>query len=486
MNGKNVWTRLLCVAIAFALAGGPAIGQEAKPPLPPPPKPLPARASCLVKIYFQPALFDVEVYQILDLLNALIQSTPVTGPAAAEVRRQNRPSPKSMPIKVQRALGLDRPLRFEVGLKIVGFSGAARAAAGRKAPVGVPSVGRRGSGMFNPGVAGRRIAGTARRPPAVRGGTGTGGRGSPGRQVVPSGRGPSEFSVTAKVELRLEKGTDKVAAALLEAVCERLEAVLDDWNKKEVKRLEDRLGLLRKGSLSTREGIEALRKERQKLAGLERLSLEGANERLTQLMETMRELSLETSGKQARIAALREKIAKVRAQASEDIKKDPALAELKKIVVLRGKRLESLMRGVEKGVVAEPEIDQFQEEIAEAKLAVAQRRDEISRGAGGQLLEKLNAELATLEIDMAEMTARLQKVGKQSALMTGRLSRAEKLRPIQRELDLLVQSRAELLARREDLRRYIATAGRVTVIVIGGKDDRPRPPARARTRVRPG
>ena len=179
------------------------------------------------------------------------------------------------------------------------------------------------------------------------------------------------------------------------------------------------------------------------------------------LENRMQQLQMDLAGKKARVEAIQKKIAESAARVDAAMKDDPVAGELAKVVELRQKAVQKTVLDARRAPQsAEAEhaaaMERAEVVLAEAKARLIERREAVARAAGGELLLRLNDELAVLGIDVAEIQARLAEGEQQRAMLldlAGKIPQYERLEaeirhyrerlaPLQEELDGMSRSLA--------------------------------------------
>ena len=210
----------------------------------------------------------------------------------------------------------------------------------------------------------------------------------------------------------LSKGGRAEAEQVLREAARRVERLADEMTEN-----------YRNVSASSQKAAEVrLRRAEQRLAEAARRSAEGfrlkdgllildaqmlamqVNELQSQGQKTL--LLLE--GKKARLDAVQRQIATIAPEAGKKAQDDPVAKELREILRLQERALEAAVKHAKQGVVGPAEIDQQKINIARARAELAQRIEDGKEKFQGGVLAKLNAELATLAIDVAELEAKLK------------------------------------------------------------------------------
>lgn len=177
--------------------------------------------------------------------------------------------------------------------------------------------------------------------------------------------------------------------------------------------------------------IADLRKEAEK-AGWMFESIEASLKRVRDVEDQVQELEMDVEARKARQAALAERIAAINAEMAEKLKGDAISVELERVVKARQEQLEAIRRMADSGRASRDDLVEAEVKLAEAKARLVERREAVARAAGGDLLTRLNGELAMLAVDRAEAEARF-------ALVTRRLAEARKALQMYREIGALEQ-----------------------------------------------
>jgi hypothetical protein len=130
------------------------------------------------------------------------------------------------------------------------------------------------------------------------------------------------------------------------------------------------------------------------------------------LFREKQNLEMELARLQGRTPAVEAQIRRIKDEIDEKVRGDQVSEELRKILDMQVKRLEGFKKLVDDGDINDGVAD-AEEKVARAKIELAKRREQIGISAGSDQLAKLNNELSTLAIDMAEKKAMLDVIKKQ-------------------------------------------------------------------------
>jgi len=107
------------------------------------------------------------------------------------------------------------------------------------------------------------------------------------------------------------------------------------------------------------------------------------------------------------------------------------------------------------------------EQIARTKIEMAQRREQLAKEAGGDLLTRFTDELATIAVDLAENQAMLEVTGRQIAEVDSQLAATAADEPYRTELRLAKETLEAATIRVNEIQRRLESLRPPTVTIIG-------------------
>jgi chromosome segregation ATPase len=140
-------------------------------------------------------------------------------------------------------------------------------------------------------------------------------------------------------------------------------------------------------------------------------------------------LELDLAGVDARRKALQEQIAMIRDEASKRLGEDVVTQELQRLVGISERNLSQLQQSGAAGRVSAAELAEAEKNMAQARINLARRREELSKQAGGGQLEEFTKELSRLAIDKAGKEAQQQIVRRQLEEVQKQLAQVAPLTP---------------------------------------------------------
>jgi len=197
------------------------------------------------------------------------------------------------------------------------------------------------------------------------------------------------------------------------------------------------------------ENIMDLLQQRRKLAG------------------DIREYELRVATSEARQNAIRMQIEETRHEATRKLKEDSVAQELNRLVELSEMNLRQIEQQFQTGTISQAAMTEARKKIAQAKIELARRREELGRSAGGGQLSGLSEDLSKLTIDIVEYRAALEILQRQLAEVDQQLARARISDPRARQIQTARQILAMAEQRVIELNRQLTNLQRPIVTTIG-------------------
>jgi hypothetical protein len=144
-----------------------------------------------------------------------------------------------------------------------------------------------------------------------------------------------------------------------------------------------------------------------------------ANQLRQTLRDQIEQLDGQIVAKDARQSALEASITDQKATAQKKLADDPVTADLKKVVELNEKKAAYVKAQVSVGAATPADASAADVAVAEARVRLAEREEEVSATGKGQLLDRLSDELAEIAVDAAELKARMAYCRHELELLNG-------------------------------------------------------------------
>jgi hypothetical protein len=242
-------------------------------------------------------------------------------------------------------------------------------------------------------------------------------------------------------------------------------ALLDAFNVYRNK-LRGQLDLAQEEAARAEHELIRLQKNLREISGGRDLSQNLILRDISRLRLEIENAKMNHASNQLTIDATTKRIAEIQANLKEQIGKDRVTEELQQLFELQFKRLQNTQKLVETGRVSSAELADAEEKLARARIELAKRREELSKSAGGNLIESLNRELADRSIRTAQYEGELSRLERQITEAQELLAKADTYELLSLKVDIAKQNLEETLVwgdRMERRNRLIQTPN-VTII----------------------
>ncbi len=275
-----------------------------------------------------------------------------------------------------------------------------------------------------------------------------------------------------EVMLRGAKADSALAERYLAETCKQLMRVIEEQARADVAAQGERMKAADAAVAAATKHYAELQAQRDAMViefGGVGLSTEEVRGQLANRANEHREIQSRLSATEAEREAITRLIAESEAMVANRLREDPVLEELSRIVALREadmKRLEDLLKA---GTASDSDLNDSVARLAEARIEMARRREEVARGVGEERLTQLNQQLARLPIESGELQARLGSVA-------GDMDRLQKALPMvarfEREIRLPLEaaegSLGQTIRARDELRARLDSARPPQITILGG------------------
>ena len=211
-------------------------------------------------------------------------------------------------------------------------------------------------------------------------------------------------------------------------------------------------------TIATRQSLPT---SRETLLQSTQLPVEMTLEKKQNLLREKQNLEMQVAALAARSSAIEQQVANISKQvAAKLVEADPITVEFQKIVKIHEERIRFRIKGV-------PELETA-ENLARARIELAQHREQVAKFAGGDQLARFNDELTTLTIDLAEKTAMLSIVSDQLGQTEKELTAAATFDPQVAQIRFAKVALELANQRINELKTRLANLQPPTVTVLGG------------------
>ena len=247
-------------------------------------------------------------------------------------------------------------------------------------------------------------------------------------------RGGEQRTLTARLAIETPHLPKMPPDELFRRIGERMLQRLVGRHGAELARIGEKTRAVAKERDTARAGLQGLHKRLvAKQLGDPHLQIRGEKNEIliAELRKQLLKATVERKAKAERLKAIGEQLAKIprKIPASRPITPDAIAAELQTIASLREKELQRVQRDVKEGVATEAYQDRAKLTLAEAKVELARRREQLDRADDEpDVWMGLRSEQAATEIDLreiearsAELTRQVRSTGKTGEELAGKL-----------------------------------------------------------------
>ena len=190
---------------------------------------------------------------------------------------------------------------------------------------------------------------------------------------------------------------------------------------------------------------------------------------ISSLRRDLQSAKMDHASDQVTIDATTKRIAEIQAKLQEQIAEDAVTKELQGILGLQHEHLQRTSELVKRGQVSSAELADAEEKLARARIELAQRREQLSKAAGGSLIESLNSEVADRSILTAQHQAYVSSLEKQLIEAEALLGKADDYELLSLKADIAKQNLQEALVWRDRMSRKLRMLQPPVVSVIGAE-----------------
>ena len=172
-------------------------------------------------------------------------------------------------------------------------------------------------------------------------------------------------------------------------------------------------------------------------------SPESLRSNITAITSQMQSLRLETASQEAYRKGVLNRINEIRNEVERTLRDDTISAELEQIIQRRTAELKNAKAKVDTGLVAVSGLAEIEDKLAQARIDLARRHEELSKTGSAASLGQLTNELTTLTLELERMQARENHLQRQLDEARSLLGRAGEYERLMLKLDIAKQNLRE-------------------------------------------
>ena len=409
-------------------------------------------ASCLLKITSDPAILPLDDTTI----DYLLHSSGVVGKAAREILNAQL-SGEAMEV----ALKIEW-LADETDMMSPGAYGE-ESFPEENIIAETPDYGRQ---MMEMQMTGRRYPLQTERPKPAR---------STGRRMISEPLNiTNEQMILLRIVVNLEEDNigftvEPAAQEFMKAIFTNLDVTLRDAYEEHIRRLRNRFELAQEEAARTESELREMQERLQTIAGSRILDRDRILGEIMDKRRNLQNLKMDKESDQVIVDAITQRIAESQKKLKEQIATDEVTKELQHIVELQMKDVQRENELVKNGNDAhKKELEEAERKLARARIELAQRRDELSKSAGGNLIESLNRELADRLVKAAQYQVNIESLNRQLSEAEELLNNTDDYELLTLKTEIARQNLREAIIWRDKISRKIRLLQPPAVSALGG------------------
>lgn len=186
------------------------------------------------------------------------------------------------------------------------------------------------------------------------------------------------------------------------------------------------------------------------------------------LRNDIQKIEMEQASEQVLVEATSQQIAEIQDKMQKEIGKDTVTVELEQLLVLQERNLQNVEKLHKSGSASTSDLAEARQKLARSRIELAQRREQLSKSAGGNLIESLNSQLARYSINTTQNKMKLNNYAAQLTEAEELLSKTADYEMLLLKADIAKQNLQETILWRDRMSRQTRMIQSPTVSVIGG------------------
>jgi len=279
----------------------------------------------------------------------------------------------------------------------------------------------------------------------------------------------AEESILVYLQVNLEDEMKPAAEEFMSALIDNLRSSLLHTFDDHRRRLDDYLKTAEQETARTEQDLRDKQEVLRRISGTQFFDRDQIIHNMMELRNKIERIEMEQLSEKVIIDATAERIAEIEAKTKAQLEGDDITKELLKMLDLQMRHLSNTKTLVDAGQAGQSHLADAEEKLARARIELAQRREQLSKSAGGNLIETLNAQLADSSIKAAQDKAYLASYKEQLAEAEVMLKGADEYELLSLETDIARENLREVLVWRDQISRRLRMLQPPALSVLGGE-----------------
>lgn len=293
---------------------------------------------------------------------------------------------------------------------------------------------------------------------------------SVGRTITSTMASPAEEQTYLfSLGIQLPEEVRPEAEELMDAILQNLRSVLAGAFEEHTQRLKSQLKLADEEAQRAQSELSMRQQELNKISDLRILDRNLILENISNVRSDIQKIEMEEVSNRITVDAATKQIAETKTKMQEEIDKDTVTKELRNMIDLNQMQLHDAKKLVDagQGPAAQNDVAEALEKLTKSRIELAQRREQLSKSAGGNLIESLNSQLADYSVRAAQNRAKLSNLKKQLEEAEELLGKTDDYELLSLEADIAKQNLQEAIMWQDGISRKIRIIQPPLVSVIG-------------------
>ncbi len=284
----------------------------------------------------------------------------------------------------------------------------------------------------------------------------------------------NEQMILLRIVVNLEEddigfATRPAAEEFMNAAIDNLKTALTRAFDEHRQRLNGRLRLADEEVSRTENELSQMQERLRSIAGSRILDKDSILSNIMDMRNNLQNIEMEQDSDKIIVNAITERIAETQAKLKEQVAKDEVTREMQQIIENQKQQLELTKQLVEKGMAGRENLAEAENKLVRTRIDLAQRREQMSRSAGGDLIESLNRQLADRSIQYAQNRAKIEALNRQLAEAEEWLNKSDDHELLSLRADIAKQNLREALIWRDRISRQMRLIQPPSISVLGGE-----------------
>ena len=280
----------------------------------------------------------------------------------------------------------------------------------------------------------------------------------------------TEEAILIRLDVDLGESQAKPAAE------EFLDAVIENLRSSLLKAFEDyrhrfygHLEVANEEAMQTEKDLRDKQERLRAISGSRVLDRNVILRDISELRGKIELIEMEQASEVVIIDLTAKQIAKIRRETEQQIANDNIAKELEDLLGVQAANLQRVEQLHKAGTASTAEVAEARAKLARSRIELAQRREQLNKSVGGNLIESLNAKLAESSIQRAQAKAYLSTYQRQFREAEDLLEKADDYDLLLLKAEIAKQNLRDVLVWRDGLSRRMRMLLVPSVSVFGGE-----------------